>query len=98
MNSPLDQSLRERIFYVLLQSPPQRPRPVIAVRTRFLEDPLACFRRQDHLDLPVDQRIIQLTNQQIDNPEQVLIAQRIEQDYLVQPVQKFRIERSLYFP
>src|SRR6516164_5788388 len=46
----------------------------------------------------MNQRVVQLTNEQIDNPEQVLIAQRIEQDYLVQPVQKFRIERSLYFP
>src|SRR5574340_515435 len=43
LNSALDQRLGERVFHILLQSPSQRPRPIIAVRTRFLQYPLPCF-------------------------------------------------------
>ncbi len=84
LDSSLDERLRERVFHVLLKSPTQRPCPIVTVRTRFLEDPLACFRRQHHLHLAVNQRVVQLAHQQIDDAEQVLVAERIENDDLVQ--------------
>src|SRR5579885_1391030 len=97
LNSTLNESFRERILHVLLESPPQRPRAVAAVRARFLENPLACFRRQDHLDLAVDQGVVHLPHQQIDDAKQIFIAQRVEDDDFVQAVQKLRIERPLHF-
>src|SRR5882757_7136258 len=44
LNSTLDQRLGERVLYILLQSPAQRTSSITAVRTRFLEYPLSCFR------------------------------------------------------
>src|SRR5216683_7849705 len=97
LNSTLDQRLGERVLYILLQSPAERTRPIIAVRTRFLEYPLTCFRRYDNLHLPVNQRVVQLAHQQIDDAEQIFVAERIENNHFVQPVQELRIERPLYF-
>src|SRR5215471_13534066 len=62
LNPTLNECLGQRVFYILLQSPSQRPRPVIAVRTRLFEDPLARFGRQDHLHLAVNQRVVQLAD------------------------------------
>src|SRR6202158_500870 len=97
LDSTLDERLGQRIFYILLQRPPQRPRPVTAVGARFLEDPLACFRRHYHLHLPVDERIVHLAHKQIDNAEQVFVAERVENNDFVQTVEKLRIEHPLYF-
>src|SRR5216683_1464626 len=88
LNSTLDQRLGERVFNVLLQSPAQRTRTITAVRTRFLEYPLASFRRKYDLHLPVDECVIQLSHEQIDDAEQIFIAERIENNDLVQPVEK----------
>src|ERR1700757_557929 len=74
LNSPLDQRFGQRVFYILLQCPPQRARAIIPVRARFLEDPLARFRRQYHLHLPVNQRVVQLPDKQIDDSQQILVA------------------------
>src|ERR1700741_3045122 len=63
----LNECLGQRVFHILLKSSPQRPRPVTAVCTRFFEDPLACFRRQHNLPLPVNQSIVHLTHEQIDD-------------------------------
>src|SRR5215472_18761500 len=40
LNSSLNQRFGERVFYVLLQRPAQRSRPVAAIRARFLQNPL----------------------------------------------------------
>jgi len=45
----------------------------------------------------VNQRVIELTNEQVDDAEQVVVSERIENDDLVQPVQELRIERFLHF-
>src|SRR4029077_15063266 len=87
----------QRIFDVFLQRPPQRTRAVTAVSTRFFEDPLACFRRYDNLNLPVNEGIVHLTHKQIDNAQQVFVAERVENNDFVQPVEKLRIEHPLYF-
>src|SRR5882762_7893127 len=97
LNSTLDKRLGERVLYILLQSPAQRTSPITAVRTRFLEYPLSCFRRDDNLHLPVNQRIVELAHQQIDDAEQIFVAERIENNHFVQPVQELRIEHPLYF-
>src|SRR5437899_2736971 len=97
LNSTLDEGLGERVLYILLQSPTKRTRAVTAVRTRFLEYPLTCFRRDDNLHLPVNQCVVQLAHQQIDDAEQIFVAERIENNDFVQPVQELRIERPLYF-
>src|ERR1700756_1513897 len=97
LDSTLNERLGQRVFHILLQSPPQRPCPVTAVCTRFFEDPLACFRRDDYLDLPVDERVVHLTHKQIDNAQQVVVAERVEDNDFVQAVEKLRIERPLYF-
>src|SRR5439155_15168811 len=97
LNSTLDQRLGERVLYILLQSPAERTCPITAVRTRFLEYPLSCFRRYHNLHLPVNQRVVQLAHQQIDDAEQIFVAERIENNHFVQPVQKLRIERPLNF-
>src|SRR5271168_4536665 len=41
------------------------------------------------------QRLVDLSDEQVDDQQQILVRQRIEQDYLVQPVQKLRIEHTL---
>src|SRR6202007_1173540 len=51
--------------------------------------------REHHLHLPVNQRIVRLPDQQIDDTEQVLIAERVEDYNLIQAVEKLRIERAL---
>src|SRR6266446_5568890 len=97
LNSTLDQRLGERVFYILLQSPAERTCPITAVRARFLEYPLPCFRRYNYLHLPVNQRVVQLAHQQIDDAKQIFVAERIKNNHFVQPVQKLRVERPLYF-
>src|SRR5437879_3260161 len=97
LNSTLNQRLGERVFNILLQSPAQRTRTVAAVRARFLEDPLASLRREDNLHLPVDQGIVHLAHKQVDDAEQVFVAERVEDYNLIQPVEEFRVERPLYF-
>src|SRR5438445_583725 len=74
LNSTLDEGLGERVLYILLQSPAKRTRAVTAVRTRFLKYPLACFRRDDNLHLPVNQRVVQLAHQQIDDADQIFVS------------------------
>src|SRR5260221_9115694 len=88
LNSTLNGRLGQGVFYVLLQSPPQRTRPVTAVSTRFFEDPLACFRRQHNLDLPMDQRIVHLAHEQVDNAQQVVVPERVENNDFVQPIEE----------
>src|ERR1700730_18318203 len=97
LDATLNERLGQRVFHILLQSPPQRSCPVTAVCTRFFEDPLACFRRQHNLDLPVNQRVVHLAHEQIDDAQQVVVAERVEDNYFVQPIEKLRIERPLYF-
>jgi hypothetical protein len=97
LQAPLYQRFRQRIFDVLLQCPPQRPRAIIAVPARFLEDPLACFRRQYDLYLAVDQSVVDLADQQINDAEQFLFTQRVEQNNFIQAVQKFRIKHAFHF-
>ncbi len=97
LQPPLNQRFRQRIFDILLQRPPQRPRTITAVPARFLEEPLARFRREHNLHLTVNQRVIGLADEQIDDAEQVFIAQRVEQNDLVQTIQELRIEHALHF-
>ena len=47
------------------------------------------------LHLAMNQRLVDLSDEQVDDQQQILVRQRIEQDYLVQPVQKLRIEHTL---
>src|SRR5690348_9488520 len=97
LNSTLNQRLREGVFDVFLQSPAQRTCTITPVRARFLEDPLTSLRREDNLHLPVDQSIVHLAHEQVDDTEQVIIAERVEDYNLIQPVEELRIERPLYF-
>src|SRR5205823_12046266 len=86
LNATLDQRLGERVFNILLQSPAQRAGTVAAVRARFLENPLTSLRREDNLHLPVDYSIVHLVHEQVNDAEQVLVAERVEDNDFVQPV------------
>src|SRR4029077_3739532 len=97
LQAPLNQRFRQRIFDVLLQCPPQWPSAITAVRASLLEDPLARFRRHNNLHLTVNQSVIDLANQQINDAEQVFVAQWVEENYLVQTIQELRIEHALHF-
>ena len=97
LQAPLYQRFGQRIFDVLLQCPPQRTRAIIAISQGFLEDPLPRFRRQYNLYLAVDQRVVDLANQQINDAEQFFFTQRIEQNNFIQAVQELGIEHALHF-
>jgi len=45
----------------------------------------------------MNQRVVHLTHEQIDDAQQVVVAERVEDDNFVQAVEKLRIERPLYF-
>src|SRR5205814_9810019 len=76
LDSTLDEGLGERVLYILLQSPANRTRAITAVRARFLEYSLTCFRRHHNLHLAVNQRVVQLAHQQVDDAEQILLGER----------------------
>src|SRR5271170_7318496 len=97
LESTLNESFRQWVFDVFLQRAPERPRAIISIATSFFENPLARFRRQCNLHLAMYQSLVDLTDEQIDNPQQVVIRERVEQDHFIEPVQKFRIKNSLHF-
>ena len=96
LQSALNESFRQWVFDVLLQRAPERPRAIISIAAGFLENPLARFRRQRNLHLAMHQRLVDLADEQIDNPQQVVIRERIEQNHFVQSIQEFGIENSLH--
>ncbi len=71
LQAPLDQGLRQRIFDVPLQCPSQRTRAVTTIAAGLVENPLARFRSQDNLHLAMDQRVVDLADQQIDDAQQI---------------------------
>src|ERR1700723_2657572 len=96
LQSALNESFRQWVFDVFLQRAPERPRAIISIAASFLENPLARFRCQSDLHLAMHQRLVNLADEQIDNPQQVVIRERIEQNHFVQPVQELRVEDSLH--
>jgi len=78
LNSTLDQRPRRAGLLHTSAKPAERTCPITAVRARFLEYPLPCFRRYNYLHLPVNQRVVQLAHQQIDDAKQIFVAERIK--------------------
>src|SRR5690242_17940701 len=98
LQTTLDQSLRERILHVPLQCPSQRSRPIVAIAAGLIENPLTRFRSQDNLHLAMDQRVVDLADQQIDDAQEIVVGKRVEENNFVQPVQEFGIEDPLTSP
>src|SRR5271154_6174076 len=95
LQTTLNQSFRQRIFDILLKRAPQWACAVTAICASLLENPLARFRRECDLHLAVNQRLVDLADEQIDDADQVGVAQRIEYDHFVEPVQELGIEDFL---
>ncbi len=88
LQSTLDESFRQWVFDILLQSAPERPRAIVAIAAGFLKNPLARLRCHHNLHLPVHQRFIDLTHEQIDDQQQVTLRERIKQNHFIEAIQK----------
>src|SRR5437870_9219862 len=95
LQASLDQCFRQRIFHVPLQCPSQRPRPVAAIAAGLVENPLTRFRSQDNLHLSMYQGVVDLANEEVDDAQEIVIAERIEENDLIETIQKFGIEYAL---
>ncbi len=94
---PLNQRFRERVFDVLLQGPAQRTRSVGAICHRLTEDPLLGFVGNRDGNRFLGEVRVELRDHKLQNLDQVGLAQSLEQNDLVQAVEEFGIESSLYF-
>src|ERR1017187_780964 len=92
----LDQRFRERIFDVLLQRATQRARAIAAVAASLLEDVPGGFRQQVELHLLGHQVLVHLLDHQGDDLDQVGVGEGAEQNYFVEAVEEFGVERLLY--
>ena len=60
-----------------------------------IQDPLFGFVRDRDRDRFLRQILIQLRDHELENLDQIVLAQSVEQNYLVQPVQELGIESAL---
>src|SRR5207247_416659 len=86
--------LGQRIFDVTLDGAAQRTRAVRAVLAGDLDNPVDDFGRQGDLELPVGQVLVQLVDQQLHDPPQVVVGERLEDDDLVDAVDELGVERA----
>src|ERR1700694_4347880 len=93
----LDQRLRQWVFNILLQGATQRTCTVGAIRKRLVENPLLGLIRDGNRDRLLCQVLIKLRDHELENLDQVVLAQSAEQDDFVQPVQELRIEGAFDF-
>ena len=85
---------RQRVFQIALDHTPQRPRPEDRVKASLHEKFL---RRiiQLHDDVLLAQPLLYVVDFQLDNLHQVVARQRLEDDHLIDPIQKFWLEGAL---
>src|SRR5580704_1621093 len=93
----LNERFRQRILDELLQRAPQRTSAVTAIHQSLLKDVLGSVFVDADLNLLSDEVDIDLLNQETDDLQQVLIAERGGQDHFIQAIQEFRIEGLLHF-
>src|SRR5579871_4794205 len=94
---PLNQGLAQRILDVLLQGAPQGPRAIAAVGTGLFENILRGVVLQLDADLLRGQVLVDLLDQQLRDLQQIVVAERSEENGLIEAVQKLRIERLFHF-
>src|ERR1019366_5097485 len=93
----LDQRLRQRVFDVLLQGAAQRARTVAAVGEGLVENPLLGIVRNRDRDGFLRQVLVELRDYELENLDQVALAQRQEQDDFVEAVEELRVEGAFDF-
>ena len=86
----LNQSFRERVFDVLLQGAAQRAGAVRAIGAGLFHDPALCFLRQPHFQAVPRHGLVYLVDLELNDFEQFFIAQFIENNDLVKPIDKLR--------
>ena len=93
---PADQFLRERILDVALDRAAQGACAIRPVLARGLDNPVGHFRHDGNPQPAIGEVRVQLIDQQAQNPPQVVVRQRLEDDDLVDAVDEFRVERPLH--
>ena len=91
----LDQRLGEWILDTALQRPAQRTGAVAAIPQRLVQDVLRSVHAKPNLQPLAEQIGIDLAHQHLYDLAQVLVAQRAEDDRLVEAVEELWIERPL---
>src|SRR6185295_1690808 len=91
-----DEFLGQRVLDVPLDRPAERTRAVRAVLARDLDDPVDDFGGQGDAELPVHEVVVELSDQERHDAPQVLVAQRLEDDDLVDAVDELGVERPLH--
>src|SRR5579864_6760076 len=94
-NCALDQRLRQRVFDVLLQGAAERARAIAAVGQGLVENPLLGVVGDGDGDRFLRQVRIELRNHELENLDQVVFAERVEDDDFVDAVQELGIEGTL---
>src|ERR1019366_8120115 len=92
----LDERLRQRVLDVLLQRPAERTRTIAEVHNRLVEDPLAGLFRHRDRDGALRQVLVQLLHHQFHDLDQVGLAERVEDNDLVETVEKLGVEGALH--
>src|SRR5437868_6560326 len=90
-----DELFRERIFDVALNGAAQRSSAVRAILAGHFDNPIDDFRGERDAQLSIDQVGVELRDEQPHDLPQVLVAERLEHDDLVDAVDELRVERAL---
>src|SRR5437879_9846685 len=93
----LNEGLRQWILDVFLKGPAQRTSAIAAIAAGLLENVLGRVRGQADLDLLADQVSVDLSDQQVDDFDQIVVGERCEENDFIQAVEELRIERPLHF-
>src|ERR671926_260900 len=80
----LDERLGERVFDVLLERAPERPRAVGAVAAGLLDDPALGLLRQADFEAATGERLVQLLDLEADDLQQLVVGELVEDDDLVE--------------
>ena len=91
MNSPWSTRQRQRIEHPALDRPLQRPRAVHRI-VSFFDDQVPRFVGELDPDLPILEPPQQRRELDVDDLPDVLAAERVEEDDVVDPVQELRLE------
>src|SRR5882724_5495587 len=89
----VDEDLRDGVLNVALDRAAQRPRPCRGLDPCLREQPIFDLVRNLHLQAALGERTIDVVEQDVDDLAQLLRAQRVEDDHLVDPVDELGAER-----
>jgi len=87
----LQDLLRQRVFDLLLDRPLERPRPIHRIESS-LSKLLPGRVRQDDRHLALRQPFMQIPELDVDDRANMLLAQRMENDHVIDPVDELRPE------